>query len=119
MGDVSYDDWREVTNSHETFDEIARVLKTGQPVVLGWTDGAGTHLDVLFTWNARQYGSLQGGLSAGTDLFVSIMRIGAFGFAVPMDAASHPGYIGEKLCLRGSTAEALAELINGVRERLA
>lgn len=113
--DVSYDDWREVMNSDQTYEEVARILRSGTPVVLGWTDGGGTHLDVLFAWRARQYGSLRGGLRAGTDLFVSVMRIGAFGFEAPGNGPSHVNYISSKL---GSTTDALADLINGVRQRL-
>lgn len=46
-------------------------------------------------------------------MFVSIMRIGAFGFLI--DSEKHSGYIGEKLNLGDNiTTEKLIELINGI-----
>lgn len=70
-----------------------------------------------------RYGDqIQGGIRPGFDLFVSIMRWGAFAFEIN-EADTHPGYYEEKLANRGplgdTTREVLAELINGVRKLLA
>ena len=62
---------------------------------------------------------MQGGL-AGDDLFVAVMRRGAFGFAI-WNQESSAGYVGEKLNLdagHNETTEKLAELINSVRKEL-
>ena len=92
-------------------------------VIIGWSDGSGTHLDILFTLHALRYGDqIQGGISPQSDLFVSIMRWGSFAFEIN-EADTHPGYYEEKLGNRGPfgepTREGLAELINGVKKLLA
>ena len=66
-----------------------------------------------------QYGNLQRGMNALTDLFVAVSGFGMFGFELNgnvKDAA----YVGEKLNLggRNTTTEKLAELINGVCREL-
>lgn len=121
MTTPNYDDWSEVINGPDTYTAIADALKAGAlfcsgSCAVGWTDQQGTHYDVLFTLAPSQYGALQGGLRAD-DLFVSIMRVGCFGFAVA-NRQLHEDYIGEKLNVRGSTAKALAELIKGVQGKL-
>ena len=59
---------------------------------------------------------LQRGLK-GTDLFVSIMSTGAFGFK--LDGEKHSSYIAEKLNIQGqSTINKLADLINGIIKEL-
>lgn len=53
----------------------------------------------------------------GTDLFISIMSIGAFGFK--LDGIKHGSYIEEKLNIHGIVdIDKLAELINGVLKEL-
>ena len=113
---MKYDDYGEVINAPETYQEIADTLKR-MNVLIGWTDGEGTHLDILFTAKADGFGTFQGGVK-DTDLFVSIMRMGAFGFEKEKDD-THAGYYEEKLGDRlGSTADALAQLINGIKKLL-
>lgn len=110
------DEYGEVINGENTYKEIAYLLKSNNSVIIGWTDEEGTHFDVLFTLNAVKKGTLQGGLR-WNDLFVSIMRIGAFGFLT--DGEKDSGYIGEKLGLGNNvTTEKLTELINGIIENL-
>src|SRR3990167_6718131 len=114
---VKYDNYGEIINSPETYKEIADTLKRRVSVLIGWTDGDMTHLDILFTVNVDGFGHFQGGVK-DTDLFVSIMRRGAFGFEKDKDD-THAGYYNEKLGGGlGSTADALAELINGVKKKL-
>lgn len=118
---MNTDEYNEIINGEETFKTIAYHLKMHQPVIIGWTDENSTHYDILFTLTAKRYGSqIQGGVRPETDLFVSIMRMGAFGFEVN-DMPTHPSYVDEKLCMRlgdNITREKLAELINGVKASL-
>lgn len=111
---MNYDDFGEVVNGTDTYETIARNLKLGISTIIGWTDGEASHFDILFTKGAEPHGTLQGGVE-GSDLFISIMRCGSFGFEVgPTD--THHGYYAEKLRMYpGKTTEALAELINGVK----
>lgn len=109
---MNKDDYGEVINGENTYKEISYQLKHGNSVIIGWTDGEGTHLDILFSVNVVKEGILQGGLR-WSDLFVSIMRIGCFGFTT--DGEKHSGYVGEKLNLRDNvTTDKLTELINGI-----
>ena len=102
----------EVINGENTYKTIAKNLKNGKSVIVGWTDEEGTHFDILFSLNVVKEGPLQGGLR-WNDLFVSIMKIGAFGFLIGSE--KHSGYIGEKLNLGDNiTTEKLTELINGI-----
>lgn len=113
------DEYGEVINGKETYEDIASNIGDREPLLFGWTDGQGTHFDILIVYRAycENSASLQGGIRP-SDLFVSIMRVGAFGFEVN-DLVKHPGYIAEKLGVRldwglGTTAKALADLITGV-----
>lgn len=117
---VNYDDWQEVVNGPDTFAQLASDLRERGAVIVGWTDLHHTHHDVLLTLCPRQYGSLQGGLRGRSDLFVSVMRRGCFGFDISSTAPLHPGYVGEKLGdnENSPTVIALAGLISGVIEAL-
>lgn len=110
-------EYGEIINSEKTYEDIADILKTHGSVLIGWTDELYTHYDILFLYKAQFYGTnIQGGIKSN-DLFVTIMRKGAFGFKI--DSKKSSGYIAEKLNLSDNeTAEKLAELINGVIERL-
>lgn len=110
------DTYGEVINGENTYKEIAYLLKSGRSVIIGWTDEDYTHYDILFSLNVIKEGTLQGGLR-WNDLFVSIMRIGSFGFLI--DSKKDSGYIGEKLGLGDNiTTNKLTDLINGIIERL-
>lgn len=109
------DEYGEVLNDLTTFEEIARQVQK-LPVLIGWTDNLGSHFDILFSFGISKTGPIQGGISP-LDLFVSIMRVGAFGFEISHKDTS-PGYYAEKLGIGGSTGEKLAELINGVKKEL-
>lgn len=111
---MNVDEYKEVINEKETYKKIREKLINGENVIIGWTDEEYTHYDILFSLNTfkPEGNMLQGGIR-NTDLFVSIMGIGAFGF--DRHSVKSPGYIAEKLNVRGKiTAEKLAELINGV-----
>lgn len=115
---MNYDEYKEVINGEGTYATIAEELFEDKAVLIGWTDQDSTHFDIFFKWKADVYGSnIQGGVNK-LDLFVSIMRLGAFGFdSEPED--THPGYVDEKLGGRlGTSAKPLTDLINGVRKHL-
>ena len=109
---MNKDEFDEVINGEKTYKEIAYQLKHGNSVIIGWTDEEWTHYDILFTLNVVKEGGLQSGLR-WNDLFVSIMRKGAFGFLT--DNLKDKGYVAEKLNLNYNvTAEKITELINGI-----
>ena len=118
---MNRDFYGEVYNGEETYKEIAGEIKDGGQCIFGWTDQKGTHFDILMTTSPVHLGGgLQGGLRPRHDLFVCLMRIGCFGFEIN-NQEKHPGYVNEKLGTRinlGSSAEDLAELINGVIREL-
>lgn len=110
------DSYGEIINSKYTYQEISYLLKNGRSVIIGWTDGEGSHYDILFTLNVIKEGTLQGGLR-WNDLFVSVMRKGCFGFLT--DDEKSVDYVGEKLGFgKNITTEKLTELINGVIRHL-
>ena len=118
------DTWGDVVNGPETYAGIALELKEGRSIVLGWADGRSSHMDILFTAPTPMVcGMLQGlhpSLAQGRAalLFVSVMRRGCFAFPVYADETLHHEYVAEKLNVGGATAEALAQLINGVLDTL-
>jgi hypothetical protein len=105
------DEWGTVFNSQETYEAIAQSLQDHGSVIIAWTDLKGTQLDILFTLRPLQCGPVQGGIRGPSDLFVSIMRIGAFAFSLG-EADTDEGYYKGKL---GEGGKELADLINGVR----
>lgn len=113
------DSYGEVLNGPGTYAEIVEDVGYGASALVGWTDGLGTHFDILFTRRPAcpNPANIQGGVRAG-DLFVSIMRVGAFGFEIN-GLVKHHGYVAEKLHLGdGPTSERVADLINGVIAQL-
>jgi len=115
---MDYDTYGEVINGERTYQWLANDLKEGRAVLIGWTDQNSTHFDILLKLGVQKYGdNFQGGIR-GSDLFVSVMRRGAFGFN-PDHTDTHPGYYDEKLGGgMGITGEKLAELINGIKGKL-
>lgn len=120
---LKQDEYGTVLNSPSTYKYIAHILNEMGSILIAWTDQRGTQLDIMFTKfqvpMLQKVGPVQGGL-LGNDLFVSIMRMGAFGFEIDHDN-TFAGYYEEKLAMRislGSTADELAKLINGVKKEL-
>jgi len=118
---MKLDKYGTALNDIETFKTIALKLKNYSCFLMAWTDEAGTQLDILFTldpnFDSENIGLVQGGVRQN-DLFVSIMRMGAFGFEVKNDT-THGGYYSEKLSVKGGEmSEKLGELINGVKKEL-
>lgn len=110
---MNYDEYGEVINGTDTFTSVANKLMNHKPVLIGWTDGQGSHYDVLFVLGVDKHGTVQGGVDS-TDLFVSIMRKGAFGFD-PKVLGTHESYYAEKLHV---FAPQFAELVEGVKSGL-
>lgn len=114
---MNYDFYGEVINGEKTYAVIKDNLLKGKNVLVGWTDGLSTHYDILFTYQAEKYGSVQRGLKS-TDLFVSVIGFGTFGFKI--DSLKHSSYIAEKLFnyRYDSSVEEITKLINGVINEL-
>lgn len=109
---MQFDLESEVINGPGTYESIA-VMAKDHAVMVGWTDGLGSHFDILLTFARHFEGrNIQGGVSKRS-LFVSIMRVGAFGFS--LETELHPHYVAEKLNMGGGpTTEKLTKLLNGV-----
>lgn len=113
------DEFGTVYNGPETFHDIASLLQDFGACLIPWTDQAGTQYDILFAILHKEPQTvsrqlIQGGVTRW-DLFVSIMRVGAFGFDIE-NTDTHPGYYAEKLKLTGDeTNKKLAEMINGIK----
>ena len=115
---MDVNEYGEIINSEKTYKSIAKALKEKAAVIIGWTDEKLTHYDILFTYTAvkKEGNILQRGLR-WTDLFVSIIGLGAFGFTT--DYEKSDGYFAEKLNLGiNETTEKLTELINGIIKEL-
>lgn len=116
------DKYGEIINAPETYKAIATVLGITGSCLIGWTDEEATHFDILFNYQIGGIptfaGQMQGGIQA-TDLFISIMRIGCFGFEVKNED-TYWTYYNEKLGyhLGETTGKKIAELINGVKKEL-
>ena len=111
--DYNVDEYGEIINGELTYKTISNKLLVKGDCLIGWSNESGLHFDILFMYQTTFAGAnIQGGIRP-TDLFISVMRIGSFGFQI--DNHKSPKYIAEKLSIYGkSTAEKLTELINGV-----
>ena len=106
-------------NDPINYDILAHQMKFGA-VIFPWTDGASAHT-IWMNYGATAFGGRHGFASSSIGfglqsecLYVSVARMGAFGFQVgdrPEDL--HPKYVREKLDLSGEAVEEAA-LINGV-----
>lgn len=102
-----------IINGQRTYRFLSVVLKECRSIFIAWSDEDMSRYDVLLSINPQSIGMHGSGLRK-TDLFVSVMGIGCFGFErLERDGKLHGGYIGEKLKLSGD-CEKLAELLNGI-----
>lgn len=114
---VLTDEYGEILNGADTYEDIALALQRTGSAVIGWTDEHSTHLDILFTLFPFKEGNLQRGLHGKTDLFVGIMGVGCHGFTISQ--YTDGGYVAEKFGRNPNvTWECVAELLNGVRAKL-
>lgn len=115
---MNKDNQNEVINGEETYQDIADNVQGCGATIIGWTPQDGSHYDVLFARFPIFEGTIQGGIQADY-LFVSVMRVGAWGFRTDLESSVTGTYIKEKIGLQGDAeSEALAELINGVKKHL-
>lgn len=116
---MKQDEYKEVLNSAETYQEIVTNLHERGSCLIGWTDEMGTHFDILFVWKPPTTGNIQGWIRPLSDLFVSILRIGSFGFETGTGTQAHAGYYAEKLNLdQSGTLAPLKILIDAVRQNI-
>lgn len=115
--EINTDDYGEVMNGDGTYRVIANALDDEGKYLVAWTDLSGAHLDILFTRWVPFTGPVQHGIKPGTDLFVSVIGFGSFGFKIDNEN-THPSYYAEKLRGVPADMDALTELINGVKFRL-
>jgi len=108
---MNYDAYSEVINGKNTFKTIAKSIKNGGTIGIGWTDERGNHLDIIFKLGINIYGGFQRRIKDNY-LFVSIIGLNSIGF-LP-DAPKMGDYIQEKLQIYGECGEKIKELINGV-----
>jgi hypothetical protein len=120
MTEPAMDAHGEVRNGPETSAAIAETLQDIGCVLIGWSDGDGSHYDIVFALRPRQFGTIMTGVRGPAYLFVGICRVGCFGFAIDdRTAPLRAEYVAEKLSLQqGETASAIARLINGVLAEL-
>jgi len=118
---MKFDEYKTIINDQENYKDIAKQLVEGEGAVLfAWTDGQGTQFDILLAICPDVIFEndilIQGGVKS-SDLFVSVMRIGSFGFN--LDTESHPNYYAEKLGIgTGETANKFAEFINSIKKEI-
>ncbi len=116
QADVDMDEEKLIINGDKTYKYIKDKLIEKGSVLIAWSDEIGSHLDILFTYNpvSPNWSLVQGGIRPYY-LFVSIMKIGSFGFTIESNKTAD--YMMDKFqmpeILR-DTAAKLAELINGV-----
>ncbi len=112
------DEYETVVNNPETYSFIAKALLKDGNILIPWTDGEGSQLDILLNLLfTPAIGPIQGGIESDY-LFVSIMRVGAFAFRIGNNETTGD-YYSEKLGLTsGATADKLAVFLNGVRKEL-
>lgn len=113
---MKQDEYGTFMNDPENYRFIIETLEEDSLILIAWTDEEGSQYDILFAMPpiGNVIGPVQGGIK-NQDLFVSIMRKGAFAFEI--GRTSHPGYYAEKLNMGGVnvTTEKLGELIDAVR----
>lgn len=114
---MNENEYGEVINGKHTYKEIAKLLKDGKTVGIGWSDCLSTHLDIIFKLGLDvKDGFFQRGLRENY-LYVSIISFTSFGFCVE-NGIKLGGYIQEKLNMNDDCGDKLSELINGIIEVL-
>lgn len=114
---MNIDKYDEVINGDNTYKIIAETLLDDGKCIIGWTDQAYDHRDILFTYKPMHLGgNLQRGLR-WCYLYISIMDYACMGFLIEFntDNRKHKGYLMEKLRLNDNNCDdKICDLINGV-----
>ncbi len=108
---MNVNNYKEIINGKETYEEIALLLLRNNTVGIGWTDENCTHLDIVFNLGIFKYGTFQRGIKCNY-LFVSIIDHTSYAF-IP-NTLKEPSYFKEKLKFDNECGDKLAELINGI-----
>jgi len=111
--DVDRDNFDEIIYGDKTCKEIARILKEGRNVLIGFTDEECEHRDIFFSYmTTEKFGYIQRGIKQD-NLFVGIVPDKFYGFRV--DTIKAKGYIEEKLNVSYEPMlTKLTDLINGI-----
>ena len=113
---MNLDNYNEVINGIDTYEQISKDLLNKGSCIIGWTDEKVDHRDILFTYMPIKHGYLQRGLQF-CYLYVSIISFNSMGFLIEQDRDNrkHESYIKEKLNLHDNNCDnKICELINGV-----
>lgn len=110
---MNKDSWNEIIYGEDTCNEIARILKDGKNVLIGFTDEEYEHRDIFFSYmTTEKVGYIQRGIKSFY-LFVGIIPDKFYGFRA--DTEKHKEYIKEKLNISYEPMlTKLTDLINGV-----
>ena len=112
------DEYGVVENSPQTYRAIYNKLISDRTVLMGWTDNAMSHMDILLAL-PDTVGPLNRLDARPVKLVVGVVGYGLFAFAVQRNADIHHSYLAAKLGMRPTkTTEALAELVLGVMAEL-
>lgn len=112
---MNYDRYGEIINGDLTYKEIARLLKQGETVGIGWTDEMFTHLDIVFKLGIKKFGNFQRGIRANY-LFISIISHTSYAFSIENEKLGD--YIQEKIQMNDICGDKVKELINGIIREL-
>jgi len=114
---MNVDKYNEIIYGTKTCKEIAKVLKTGKNVLIGFTDEEYEHRDIFLSYGIiEKFGYIQRGITSD-DLFVGIIPDKFYGFRI--DTKKHKGYIQEKLNINYEPMlTKITNLINGICNEL-
>lgn len=110
---MNMDSYGEIIFGDNTCKEIAKILKDGKNVLIGFTDEEYEHRDIFFSYmTTEKVGYVQRGIKSNS-LFVGIIPDKFYGFRTDTEKAK--GYIEEKLNISYEPMlTKLTDLINGV-----
>lgn len=114
---MNFDDYGEIIYGENTCKEIAKIIKEGKNVLIGFTDEEYEHRDIFFSYlNTKKVGYIQRGIKQDS-LFVGIVPDKFYGFRV--DTIKSKGYVEEKLNISYEPMlTKLTNLINGICKEL-
>ena len=114
---MNFNEYEEIICGEKTCEEIARIIKEGKNVLIGFTDEEYEHRDIFFSYsNTQKVGYIQRGIKQDS-LFVGIVPDKFYGFRVDTKKAKE--YIEEKLNISYEPMlTKLTLLINGICKEL-
>ena len=112
---LKLDEWGYITFSLKNAKSIAKTLLEDKNVFVSVAT-QNTHYDVLFSLFPRGNQNIAQGGVRRSDLFISIMRKGAFGFGIGDSIDTNHHYYSEKLT--ATVTEELSDFFNLVRAEI-